>query len=247
MAVPSYLWVFVVFAITAISFAVLGGIIAALSASDYSRTEIRRSIALTVLLLTGWIASTAALASAGTLVPILNLPGVRLGIGGLIAAAFCMAALRTPTGARIIHAVPQSWLVGVQVYRILGSIFLVLYGLNLLPAAFALPAGLGDVTVAALALPIAGIYVAGWHIRDQLVVAWNLFGLADLMAALTVGVLTSPGLHLFPGVSSALLGSWPFMMVPLYAVPLSMVLHIASLRKLGWDRELAAHMSHAAA
>jgi hypothetical protein len=247
MAAPSYLWVYVVLTIAIISLTILAGVIAALTATDYPRAEVRRSTMLTVLLLAGWIAFSAALAAASAVVPLLALPGVRLALGGLIAAGFCMAVLRTPTGARIIHAVPQSWLVGVQVYRLLGAIFLVLYGLHQLPAAFALPAGIGDVTVAALALPVAGIYWAGWPLREALLWAWNVFGIADLAVALTMGALTMPTLHLFPGVSSALLSSWPLIMVPLFAVPLSIVLHIASLRKLGWDRELAAHMSHATA
>jgi hypothetical protein len=246
MAAPSTLWIYVVLTIAIISLTILAGVIAALTASDYPRAEVRRSTMLTVLHLAGWIAFTAVLAAASTAVPLLNFPGVRLAIGGLVAAAFCMAVLRTPTGARIIHAVPQSWLVGVQVYRLMGAIFLILYGLQQLPAAFALPAGIGDVAVAVLALPVAGIYLAGWPFRENLLMAWNLFGIADLVVALTMGALTMPTLHLFPGVSSALLSNWPLIMVPLFAVPLSIVLHIASLRKLGWDRELA-HMSHAAA
>jgi len=247
MAAPSYLWIYVVLTIAIISLTILAGVIAALTATDYPRAEVRRSTILTALLLAGWIAFTAALGAAGTVVPLLTLPGARLGLGGLVAVAFCMAALRTPTGARIIHAVPQAWLVGVQVYRLMGSIFLVLYGMNMLPAAFALPAGIGDVAVAVLALPVAGIYLAGWQIREHLLWAWNVFGIADLLVALTMGALTMQALHLFHGVSSALLSSWPLIMVPLFAVPLSIVLHIASLRKLDWDRELAARMSHATA
>ena len=45
---------------------------------------------------------------------------------------------------RLIEAVPQQWLVGVQLYRALGLIFLVLYAGGSLPGLFAWPAGSGD-------------------------------------------------------------------------------------------------------
>lgn len=241
MAAPSYLWAYIVYALAAISFVVLGGVATALKEAGYPRAEVRHGILWTALLLAGWIALTVVLGSAGTFAATLTLPGIRLGIGGAIAFAFGFAVMRTPTGARIIHAIPQSWLIGVQLFRGLGSIFLVLYGVNLLPGAFALPAGFGDVSVALLALPVAAVYLSGSSLREPLVIAWNIFGLADLFVAVTMGVLTTPALHLFPGPSSEILASWPLIMVPLFAVPLSIVLHIASLTKLAWDRELALH------
>lgn len=247
MAAPFYLWVYIVVCIVSISAVVLAGVVTALRASDYPRAEVRRSISWAVLLLASWLAASTTLAGASTFIALLAFPGARLFLGGVIATAFCMAVLRTPTGARIIHAVPQSWLVGAQVYRLLGSIFLVLYASSLLPAAFALPAGIGDVTVGLLALPVALVYRAGRPSGEHLIVAWNLFGIADLVLALAMGVLTTPAVHALPGASSTLLASWPLVMVPLFAVPLSLVLHIASLRKLDWDRELAEHMSHATA
>jgi hypothetical protein len=33
------------------------------------------------------------------------------------------------------------------------------------------------------------------------------------------------------------LASWLLLIVPLFAVPLSIVLHVASLTRLGWDGE----------
>ena len=49
---------------------------------------------------------------------------------------------RSETATRIIDAVPQEWLVGVQLYRALGVIFLVLYATGKLPSLFAWPAGM---------------------------------------------------------------------------------------------------------
>src|SRR5690348_9000038 len=58
---------------------------------------------------------------------------------------------RWPSLQRVIGSVPQSWIVSVQSYRVLGLIFLVLYAAGRMPGAFALPAGVGDILVGVLA------------------------------------------------------------------------------------------------
>ena len=85
----------------------------------------------------------------GILIPIL--------IGGLLIS-------RSPRLARIIDAVPQHWLIGVQLYRALGVIFLILYGTGKLPGAFAWPAGLGDTLVGILA-PVSRLPMRVHRIR----------------------------------------------------------------------------------
>jgi hypothetical protein len=63
--------------------------------------------------------------------------------------------MRSGRFAAALDAAPPSWLVGIQVYRILGGYFLVLWAYGGLPGEFALPAGIGDVFVGLLALPTA--------------------------------------------------------------------------------------------
>ena len=87
---------------------------------------------------------------------------------------------------------PRQWVIAVQVYRVEGVIFLILYVSNLLPGMFAVPAGAGDVAVGLLALAI-GIDISGrQQIRSRTVLLWNLSGIADLIVALATGFLTSP-------------------------------------------------------
>jgi hypothetical protein len=191
MIVLAYLpYVVLTFGIGAIA-AILFGLRGALRNAGwttYDRAATLRAASITVI---GWLLLSIALASAdayraaadriptiqfGILVPIL--------IGGLL-------IWRSPRLARIIDAVPQHWLIGVQLYRALGVIFLILYATGKLPGLFALPAGLGDVLVGVLA-PIVGIAYRRARENTYLVSAWNLFGLADLVVAVTTGFLTSP-------------------------------------------------------
>jgi hypothetical protein len=148
-------------------------------------------------------------------------------IGGLL-------IWRSPRLARIVDAVPQHWLIGAQLYRTLGVIFLILYAAGKLPGAFAWPAGLGDVLVGVLAPVVAIAYRRGPRENADLVSAWNLFGLTDLVVAMTAGFLTSPSpFQLFAfDLPNELISEFPLVLVPVFLVPVSVLLHLASLTKL---------------
>jgi hypothetical protein len=139
-----------------------------------------------------------------------------------------------PLLKRAVEAVPQEWLVSLQVYRVLGLIFLVLYAQGRAPGLFALPAGWGDVAVGLLA-PLVGIFYARRQ-RDAagFVLAWNFLGLVDLIVALTAGFLTAPSrlqMYAFDRPNT-LIGAFPLVLIPVFIVPLSILLHFASLYKL---------------
>jgi hypothetical protein len=131
--------------------------------------------------------------------------------------------------------VPRQWVIAVQVYRVEGVIFLILYASNLLPGMFAVPAGAGDVAVGLLALAI-GIDISGrQQIRSRTVLLWNLFRIADLIVALATGFLTSPST--FQRFSfdhpNELISVFQLVLIPTFLVPLAIVLHIISLVQLG--------------
>ena len=148
-------------------------------------------------------------------------------IGGLL-------IVRSSTMARVLDAVPQHWLISVQLYRALGAIFLILYGAGKLPGLFAWPAGLGDVLVGALAPVVAVAYVRGPDKNEDLVSAWNIFGIVDLIVAVASGFSTSPSpFQLFAfDQPNELVSMFPLVLIPTYLVPVSILLHIASMTKL---------------
>jgi hypothetical protein len=142
---------------------------------------------------------------------------------------------RWPVLRRLIESVPQSWIASVQVYRALGVIFLILLAGGWLPSAFARPAGAGDVLVGLLA-PVVGIaFARGSRGSADWLRAWNFFGLADLVVAVTTGFLTSPSPLQMLALDrpNELITSFPLAMIPVFLVPLSVLLHFASLQKLG--------------
>jgi hypothetical protein len=130
--------------------------------------------------------------------------------------------------------VPQSWLVTFQFYRVVGATFVILYTAGQLPGIFALPAGYGDLFIGLTALFVGAAAARHLTARDQLVVLWNWLGIADLFVAVTTGFLSAPTrFQLFSlDAPDFLIGSFPLVLIPIYAVPLSVLLHVASLSKV---------------
>ena len=62
---------------------------------------------------------------------------------------------------QLLDAMPTTWLVALQVYRVFGSQWLAYWLLGLLPGLWALTAGTGDVLTGLFAVPVAKAIVAG--------------------------------------------------------------------------------------
>ena len=200
-----------------------------------SRTRVALWLAIAVPY-TLWLALVWRLALSGFFRPV---PGIArvptLPIAIFVPVAVGLVLLtRSTLVASLLDAMPVSWLIGLQLYRILGGIFLVNWAHGSLPGAFALPAGIGDTAVGLLALPAALWASSGSATGRRVAVAWNLLGLADFAVAIAMGITTSPGpLQLFaldhPNVQ---VGTYPTVMVPAFGVPSSIILHGLSLWQL---------------
>lgn len=147
--------------------------------------------------------------------------------------AFLPIVLRSARLGEILDATPPSWLVGLQLYRVFGAIFLVAWAQGKLASIFALPAGIGDVTVGLLALPAAYYLAAGGRGGRAAATTWNVLGLLDFTVATGIGILSSPAVHLIvadqPSIGA---GTYPLVLIPTFAVPSSILLHSLSLRQL---------------
>jgi hypothetical protein len=135
---------------------------------------------------------------------------------------------------QVLDAMPASWLVALQLYRIFGSWALAAGLRGTLPAVFGVPAGIGDTLTGLFAVPAAIAAATGTAEGRRAAIAWNVFGLADFAVAITLGAITSPGaLQLIvPDVPSIGAGAYPGVLTPAFVVPSSILLHLLSLRQL---------------
>jgi len=204
-----------------------------------SRTDFDGSTRLTLWFAiavpyTLWLALIWGLALRGVFVPgVTSVPLVPIAIFVPVVIGLVLL-IRSKHMAVLLDAMPPSWLIGVQLYRVFGGIFLVNWMHGVIPGAFAIPAGIGDMTVGLLALPAALWASSGTRTGRRIGIAWNLLGLTDFAIAIATGILSSPGpLHLLalhhPNVA---LGTYPGVMVPAFAVPSWIILHGLSLWQL---------------
>ena len=217
----------------AIHTALLLGLWLGLARTGFDRAaRIKVWLALAVPV-TAWLALVWWLAVAGAFRPHPGLPALPIAIFLPVLVALPLLLGSKRIGA-LLDATPAAWLIGLQVYRIFGGIFLVSWSRGTVSGIFALPAGIGDVLVGILALPVAYLLAAGQPGARRRAIAWNLLGLFDFAIAIGIGILTAPGpLQLIvPDRPNAALGTFPTVMIPAFAVPSSILLHALSLRQL---------------
>jgi len=163
-----------------------------------------------------------------------------LGVPGLgIAVLFPIAILsivvfRSPTLYRALRAIPLSMLIGVNVIRAFGVTFLLLYAAGRLPAPFAPVAGWGDILVGLTAAPVAWLAYNKGAAAHSTMLTWNIVGLLDLIAAVGLGVVSSPGpLQLiFAEPGSGIMTTLPWLLIPGFLVPLLASTHLAVFYRL---------------
>jgi len=136
---------------------------------------------------------------------------------------------------RQVRALSVPTLVAVQTYRIVGVVFVVAWAQGALPAAFALPAGLGDVAIGLLAPFVAAAVSRRVPGHRSWAIAWNVAGLADLISAVFRGVThTDSVLGIFAThPTTDALARYPFSLIPTFLVPTAIILHALALRELG--------------
>jgi len=147
--------------------------------------------------------------------------GVMRPVGWIIAIACLIPLLRSQVIGVALDAIPAWWLVAVQVYRFGGGVvWFTQWSAGRLPDAFGLSAGTGDCLVGIVAV-IAAIGV-GVGVRGGRVVAmgWNVFGILDFLNAFVLG-------SIFPYTVT-----YPAVIIPAFAAPLSLIFHGLSLRQL---------------
>ncbi|SOE98224.1 hypothetical protein SAMN05446635_6192 [Burkholderia sp. OK233] len=135
---------------------------------------------------------------------------------------------------QVLDAMPATWLVALQLYRVFGSWALAAWLHGVLPGVFALPAGIGDLLTGLFTVPAAIAVASGTAQGRKAAIAWNIFGLADFAVAIALGMITSPGRFqlIVQSVPSIGAGAYPDVLTPAFVVPGSILLHVLSLRQL---------------
>jgi hypothetical protein len=195
-----------------------------------SAHDVRIAI-LTGAVLSLWAVVATMLAYRGAFQPheLESVPPVGLNL--IVVLSVLFASLVTSTSMRGLLT-RQPSLIRLHLWRLVGIVFLVLMLRGQVPALWALPAGIGDILVA---------ITAPWVARDvetprgrRRAITWNLFGMADLIVAVGLGTMLSPGATqvIETAPTTVFMTQFPMALVPTFLVPLAFTLHVVSLWQL---------------
>ncbi len=197
-----------------------------------------RGVRLAGLALAGWLALTAVLADRGFFEDFYSLPPhMLLAIGppllGLLALTF---ASRVDA---LLAALPRSWPVGAQAFRIV--VELVLWRLAVAGVAPEIMTFTGrnvDILVG-LSAPVVAYFCfvrRAWP--ERVAVWWNVAGIVILLNVVVHAQLSAPTrFRVFETEPpTTFIGDVPYIWLPAFLVPLAWLLHAISLRQLRASR-----------
>lgn len=182
-----------------------------------------------LLVLAIWFGLVVALGAKGAFLGKPGVPPIGMAIGFTAPLLVFFAWLRlSPAFRDFILSLDLRLIAGMQAWRFAGLGFLFLYAYKVLPGAFALPAGLGDMAVG-FAAPwmILGLGRHRDFAASGAFIRWNWLGILDLVVALGLGAsmaMAAPGT-----IGTAPMATLPLLLVPAFLVPIFLMLHAAAL------------------
>jgi hypothetical protein len=199
---------------------------------------------LTAVALAGlWIGFAIALSSTG-IYAVTSTPVPAIGvIAGLPLLAAGLAVLWSARVREALLALPLPLLVGLNTMRIFGALFLLLAAEGRLSGPFPQSAGWGDVIVGLTAIPLTIAIARSPKGNRGALLTWNLFGTLDLIAAVTLGIISAPGspLQLLGGtVGSTAVTALPWSNIPSLLVPFYLITHGVIFARLARANRVAA-------
>jgi hypothetical protein len=162
-------------------------------------------------------------------------PGISLIFVPVVAfLVLFIVRVRSSAGADLALAFPLWVLIGMQAFRVGVELFIhQIWMEGLVPKMLTFAGANVDIYIGASALVIAWLSMRSrWG--QRLALLWNVLGLLSLANVLSRAVLTAPGpLNLIHAeVPNRMIGTFPFMFIPGFFVPLAVVLHVLAIRSI---------------
>jgi hypothetical protein len=153
----------------------------------------------------------------------------------LFLSFFVVFMVRSATGARIALAFPLWIILGAECFRVGVELFLhQLWIEGIVPKMLTFESANVDIYIAASAPVIAWLSTRG-RMGLRLALVWNVLGLFALTNVVIRAVLTAPGPFnlVHAEVPNRMFGTFPFLFIPGFFVPLAVTLHVLAIRAIG--------------
>ena len=187
--------------------------------------------ALVPALLTVWLGLILRLGATGAFVTANGAPPLGLLAAVLGPVGAFLIACRVPAVRDFALTADLRLIAATQAWRVGGFTFLALNAYGVLPAYFALPAGLGDMAIGVTAVwMLAGLARTPAFGASRAFVVWNVLGIVDLVVAVTVGAAVPLLFSNAAGVGSTdAMTRLPLVLIPAFFVPGFLILHVIAL------------------
>lgn len=123
-------------------------------------------------------------------------------------------------------------MVKIHIFRLIGAFFILVYIFGAIPAPFAFVAGLGDIITALLSIMVANAIINKKSYAKKLTIAWNIFGITDIVSVLIAAIITTKIAMETSSQSVIEISKFPFCLIPAFAAATILFLHISVFRKL---------------
>jgi hypothetical protein len=150
--------------------------------------------------------------------------------GPVILLAWSLPALLVWIYRDYFRGLDQRKLISLEIFRLIGGLFLIEMMRGHVPASFALPAGIGDVIVGLTALTLVLMYrrIPRWAVILVLTI-----GIMDFTSALFFGFTSQPSVaQLFAVDFENQVNLFPTGLIPFFLVPYAIVFHVLSFINL---------------
>ncbi|MGF1477262.1 MAG: hypothetical protein ACFB6S_17090 [Geminicoccaceae bacterium] len=182
-----------------------------------------------------WLAAIAVLASRGAFVAPEDLPPAMLLIAAIAPAILFRLVYGISSALREwVRSLDLALITAAQTWRVIGVAFLLLWGLGSLPPYFAAFAGFGDLAVgfaAALVTLNVARRTGPWRQQSYWLIGT---GMLDFVLAFGTAILSDTDriLAVAGAPTAGLMQTLPMVLIPAYAVPLFIILHLIAWLKL---------------
>ncbi|MGL4632645.1 MAG: hypothetical protein ACRCVT_15685 [Leadbetterella sp.] len=140
--------------------------------------------------------------------------------------------VRTDTAKHIFSKIALDSLIGVHIFRLMGSVFLFLGFMDALPKPLAVFAGIGDVVTAISSLFVVKALQNQYNKSRTIAYVWNIFGTLDIIITAVLANVYAK-IAIDTGVNDIeALSKVPFCLIPAFAPPTILFLHYLIFKKL---------------
>jgi hypothetical protein len=195
---------------------------------------------LAIAVVATWLVTVFIAGAAGAFVTPAGQPPVRMAIGFGLPVLTFLGLLAVSRGFRgFVLRLDLPLIAAVQAWRVGGFVFIALYTYDMLPGAFAWPAGLGDIAIGTAAPWIALALVRRKNfLTSKTFAVWNYLGILDLVVAVTIGAIESALATGAVGeITTRPMAQLPLVLIPAFLVPLFIMLHVSALMQASKARQ----------